>query len=124
MTPQQAAALTDEEIRVKVAELEGWHVGIVGGQCNWHPEHGGKNRQLGGPCAGLPDYSRDLNAIFEAENAIIEKQPSQYQRREMEELIDLNIMKVMRSTSGTRPTTRATARQRCEALLVTMGGME
>jgi hypothetical protein len=115
MTPQQAAALTDEEVRVKIAELDEWKWVEVH---NW--VDGRRVEKEWSSLEMLPNYPQDLNAIFEAENAIIEKQPSGYARRGMMEAIDLNITIVMRPTCGTKPATRATARQRCEALLVTM----
>ena len=69
--------MTDNELRVKIAEACGWrHFGCTG--CNATPcrctEWIHEDR---GPCS-LPDYLNDLNAMHEAEKELTPEQQYEY----------------------------------------------
>lgn len=99
--------------RIKLAEWAGWKnldgkpwgegqtYGIPPGGENWHWQN-------------TPDYPNDLNYIHELENKWIEGGKSQYERAEREHLLYVILHKILMYK---RDTFRATAAQRCEALL-------
>jgi hypothetical protein len=109
MTREQWAKLTDEEKRIKVAELCGWKRGAKrdrGGhywampgwypQCTWVED-------------SMPDYLNDLNAMHEAEKTIHDDYRDMY----ADYLVEI---------SGFHPlgVWSTTARQRAEAFVLTM----
>lgn len=99
--------MTDAEIRVAIAEKCGWtqleQRYDCKGWCGIMP--GSKYQKL-----PLPDYPNDLNAVHEAESVVFNKNDW---TRYTDFLIDL----VPKDQSPIR----ATAHQRCEALLRTWG---
>lgn len=69
MTADEVAALSNEELRVKVAELCGWVLkNWPGTSMGWRFYHEGNDEWL--LPEQLPDYARDLNAIHEADGAL------------------------------------------------------
>lgn len=68
-----------------------------------------------------PDYLNDLNAIHEAEKVLTPEQQIEYGRQLVKHVIGLNSVMVMRETFDC---VHATAAQRAEALLRTLGKWE
>ena len=111
MTLEQIQSLTDDEIRVKVAELCGWsnvrpnpikgHVPLAG------TAKDGPVSDSSNPLLGIPNYTADLNACHEAIHTV-----GISTRREVAELLS--------AWNGTMGGCFSTARQRCNALLATM----
>jgi hypothetical protein len=85
--------MTPEEQRVAIAEACGWKTGYRDPEA-WHP---------------LPDYLNDLNAMHEAEKVLNEKQ---------EDIMNSTLWDIM---GGRKYLWHATASQRAEALLRTVG---
>jgi len=102
MTHEEVSKLTDEEIRFKVAELCG----------TWRWRHCydlyGKD-----PFFDSPNYPEDLNACHEFEKTIHTVQVQTY-RKHLQSLVEQEV------ETGMFGIWHATARQRCEALLMTM----
>lgn len=103
--------MTDQQINIAIAEHCGWTEREfwedVGFYVGLHPAR--KIRKA------LPDYCNDLNAIHEAEMATLK--PSLFSGREFRQnLLDLCGCAAM--------TVHATARQRAEAFLRTIGKWE
>jgi hypothetical protein len=108
VSPAEAAALNDSDLRMKVAQACGFTFGRTNDdaeQC-W---------RKGGRWVAIPDYAGDLNAMREAENtALLNRQ----QWDDYEE--------TLRTVMGKSPWEgepylfSATARQRAEAFLLTM----
>lgn len=96
LTLEQVKAMSDDELRSKVAELCGWKPYRFGG-CKGDAHE-----------ASPPNYCRDLNAMHEAEKSIITQ--DQYIPDYTEALYDT-----------ARHDWHATARQRAEAFVLTMG---
>ena len=59
--------MTDEEMRIAIAEVCGWKV-INDTLCNVKPDKNGDPEIE--PIAPLPDYLNDLNAMHEAERVL------------------------------------------------------
>lgn len=103
------SSMSDEEIRIAVAETCGWLV--RGGLC-FKPEpasgfgHGPATKKGW----ALPDYLNDLNACHEMENALDD-----------ESLEIKSRWFIWLQKNGDVAGVRATARQRCEAFLRTKG---
>lgn len=117
--------MTDDEMRVAIAEWVGWREAFpsTGGP---HPrtKEGGIllpyrwiNEATGKRLLELPDYPNDLNAVHEVETKLEHNQRSQYHER-LEWLIS---EKGGSKRNRARRCISATARQRCEALLKTLG---
>jgi hypothetical protein len=93
--------MTDEEINIKIAEACGWHY-----YDGWKHEDGREDKLPYGP----PNYCSDLNAMHEAEKVLTLKRLLIY-------------AEWLESEYGFFGIT-ATARQRAEALLCTLGKWE
>lgn len=124
MTLEQIQALSDDEIRVMVAELMGW-TGIheedrsgFGGYCGTAPS--------GKVGAFVPNYPADLNAAHEMESAVypcFETATDDELRRWMRYRKELSKAAMPSCQEGAgldERLIRATARQRCEAFLAVM----
>jgi hypothetical protein len=91
--------MTNEQINIAIAEACGWtHIAFNRG---WINAGDGETQCV------IPDYCNDLNAMHEAEKVLNKKQWVAYGR----ELSRLNVF----------PMVHATARQRAEAFLRTLG---
>lgn len=100
--------MTDKEINQRIAKV-----------CGWRPD----NRGLGwlsphGYYAPKPDYCNDLNAIHEAEKTIADRGVNAWW------IYCGNIVRSMPAIFGTETAVMATARQRAEAFLRTLGKWE
>jgi hypothetical protein len=111
MTLEQVKALADEELRIKVAELLGWrNIRIDFSYFDYQDDTGLIANDKIGYTLPLPDYPRDLNACHEMENSSLDfKQSPKYNEWLFE----------IACREGWHPE-RATARQRCEAFVLTM----
>lgn len=104
---KKASELTDDEIRVMIAEDQGWtdiwhgeHTGIFTGCCPLS-----KKDQL------ISNYPADLNAIHEVENVLIAQGL----------WVECSTRLGWVGAAPDRRILHATARQRCEAYLITKG---
>jgi hypothetical protein len=103
MTIEEVKALSDEELRVKVAELDGEDVKIC-------PVHQSRY------CCGrsFPNYPHDLNAVHEVEARFMVGANSYWS----------NLLVITDARHGRtmdwRAFAHASARERCEALLMTL----
>lgn len=118
MTLEQIQTLTDDEIRVRVAELMGFtevrfqgsgsYVGFVG-----------KAPRMTWSGYPIANYPADLNACASFEATLTDKQWEDYGEHICDEFMrqrgDMTIAEMTRAAFG------ASARQRCEAFLATMG---
>jgi hypothetical protein len=100
--------MTPEHQRIAIAEACGWSfIHRVD-----KPPHGlppnGKNDRYSSP---LPDYLNDLNAMHEAEKLLTYKQ----------HVIYTDTLEMLIGGPGYKPATCATAAQRAEALVITLG---
>ena len=125
MTLEEVQALSDEELRIRVAKLCGWEYkkpdsnGLV--WCK-HPVHGWKKpKRIQPPYAphDVPRYPQDLNTMHEAELATFG--PSSVYNEKWEPLMNA-LDKVTGGLSWSVYT--ATARQRAEAFVLAMKGTE
>jgi hypothetical protein len=98
--------MTQEEKRIKLAEVAGWEV-IELTLCNVKPDKNGDPEIE--PIAPLPDYFNDLNAVHELEETLV---------KDMRALWMINLCKL--TDDSFWATTRATATQRAEALGLTL----
>ena len=104
--------MTDEQINIAIAESLGWTncrlvIKGAGGGTRYPTAHGmPPNRKYESSC---PNYTSDLNAIHEAEALIIKL--GHRAIRTYEDLLQKQIANII----------FATARQRCEAYLKTIG---
>jgi len=114
---------TDQELNRIIAEWIGWTVKRTGPsktfpfqlRISGELENIAKNEQEA--WSKSPRFCTDLNAIHEAEDAWISKDnPSQYEKSEREHLLEVQVSIVM-APQIARPSMRATARQRAEALV-------
>lgn len=116
MTQEEIAKLSDKELRIRVAELDGWkyeacHCGVCRGVDKvWC--------RKGDPAYfdytdSLPDFPQDLNAMNKLERALDEKQMDSY----CNALFDVIPLPHFAYQAIT-----ATARQRAEAFVFTMEG--
>lgn len=106
--------LTDEEIRIKVAEAMGWKVNPVVHNLGIHP-------QLQRGHHILPDYPADLNACAEFEATLTEMEQTHYTAHLIAQCGD--VARESRNLKFVRLFYQitATARQRCLAYLKTKG---
>lgn len=107
LTLEQVKALSDEELRVKVAKLCGWG--------EFHNDHYGSGFWTG-PSAvdgeDPPDYPHDLNAMHVVEEGMTDAQYDTH----WNELVAICVR------DGRERMNSATARQRAEAFVLTMQG--
>ena len=109
--------MTEQEQRIAIAEACGWtHVRpsgiyIVGCVPAHYPSANLKNSR----CDNIiPDYPNDLNAMHEAEKILVERGPYSNEWRIMESML-------ARIIPNHIPLFHATAQQRAEAFLRTIG---
>lgn len=104
----EAAVLTDDQKRIKIAEACGWtEIALPWGIPPGNPEHDSRN-----PLFHVPDYLNDLNAMHEAESLLGEHQVTEY-------VTHLRGMLYHRSWLGCFGV-HATAAQRADAFLLTV----
>lgn len=121
---KQPSEMTDDELRIKVAELCGWERGPkvsswigVANSC-WH-----RKSEQDGWQDNPPDYPQDLNACHEMEEHIPENKWFEWCGNMAKvcgverESSDMTIGEIVHRTFSTN---RATARQRAEAFVMTM----
>ena len=108
MTLDQIQALTDEEIRVRVAELCGWTYAGSDSTTRFYCPPG--TTDLAKRHGFIPNYPADLNACHEFEAALSGQQWPKYVTK---------LCELTRDRNG-EGLVFATARQRCEAFLAVM----
>ena len=112
--------MTPEKQRIAIAEACGWrHVCPIGRLDGW--AWGFPPGQIGGKSIAIPDYLNDLNAMHE-----VEKLKVCYSEEIQEEYAE-NLLKVVYKQfgySGANQTIHASATQRAEAFLRTIGKWE
>lgn len=96
--------MTDEEMRVKIAEACGWQVS----RADWSQPMGYLNGQRS--CLVIPDYLNDLNAMHEAEKTLTVEERKSY----CHQLCEVQIK------DGLVSPIFATARQRALAFIKTI----
>jgi hypothetical protein len=101
-----------EKQRIAIAEAIGWT--DVKGTKGVHPKARFKGRGYADDWIALPDYLNDLNAMHEAEKVLDYNQMNRYQNIELSGFV----------RTGTTWICRATAAQRAEAFLRTLGKWE
>ena len=105
MAEQEYEKLTEEEVQIKVAELNGWQ-GLRGKAYGW-AEPIGENPE--GELSVPPDYLHDLNACHEMIKGLTQKQIVRY----INWLLEL-------AGENHGGMSEATAAQRCKAFVLTM----
>lgn len=114
--------MTDNEMRVAIAEACGWRWRRANNseRCAWFDPSGNLTEWTMPikECVGLPDYPNDLNAMHEAVIAakIPDKQWSDALMRVIQDETCCGAVEARYATAN------ATARQRAEAFLRTVGG--
>jgi hypothetical protein len=110
--------MTDTEIRIAMAELEGWsHLRAVPslGDVRGVPTTGYRGSYIGeSGDAWTPDYPNDLNAVHRVQEALTKDQRLEYQKW-------LEHFSTFETRFASWHIIHATARQRCEAILKTCG---
>jgi hypothetical protein len=112
MTSEEYDKLTDEEKRIKIAELCGWDCREA--EVGFFYEPNGEIDPLG--LDQVPDYLNDLNACHEFEMTLT---PDGNLFGYCCKLSDIKV-----AEDGDRYTVRATAEQRCKAFVLVMTGGE
>ena len=117
MTLKEVQALSDEEIRFKVAELAGWTRGAMRDDGSYWWAMPNKAPQHTWLDKSIPNYPQDLNAMYEVEESMcLEDQ--------MEYVIELGgCCGDCELFSDWWQPIHATARQRAEAFVLTMEGI-
>jgi hypothetical protein len=109
--------MNDTEKRIAIAEACGWKQITLS---DWEAPDGMRHQNWGG-LISCPDYLNDLNAMHEAEKALGDKQRMTYYAI---------LVSIVRKSLGIDPyeshyqpkfTTHATARQRADAFIKTLG---
>jgi hypothetical protein len=108
--------MTDEQINIAIAEVCGWSV-VSDTLCNVYPNSRTGEPELN-PVAPLPDYCQDLNAMHEAERALTESGVNAWWA------YVAYINRYNATPFGVETAVHATARQRAEAFLRTVGKWE
>ena len=121
MTSEEYDKLSDEEKRIKVAELCGWsdiNPKARGASANWTTINGRNPAKSHFNYEAVPDYLNDLNAMHEAERAVPTGKMRTYaiELHHSSGLHDISLGAHM-----WRFMQSATAAQRAEAMAVTMG---
>ena len=104
--------MTEEAQRIAIAEACGWK-GIRSSVHFGRPVQAGMNPAKGGQTDRIPDYVNDLNAMHEAEKMLADEQIDRFVKFLWEAMMD--------SPESRIGTIHATAAQRAEALLKTLG---
>lgn len=121
--------MTDNEVRIAMAEVDGWvleireqYAGVkkvCGYGKNIHLGLGSADRDFATHCASLPEYLTDLNVVHEVEKKLTEKLRGDYIEH-LSEVCHCDGWEIM-DTPDRFDMVHATARQRCEAILRTFG---
>jgi len=126
-TEQEYDKLTEKEIQIKVAELDGWIISVkapigLDGRFPWlHPKGDPENPEryyLAYGNHNLPDYLHDLNACHGFEMKLTRQQKWWYYDA-LAEVCDCMTTK-MHVTEELWKLVSATAAQRCKAFVLTM----
>ena len=125
MTSEQYDKLTDEEKRIKVAELCGWStlkITLERGRKMMHETTG----QVGYAKDVLPDYINDLNAMREAELVMLAQRRVFKQGWLNSEVYTNNLGRILDCSDKEDwiLCVTATAAQRAKAFVLTMGGSQ
>jgi hypothetical protein len=106
--------MTDEQINAAIAEACGWT------DIFEHPEFGlmGVESETHGCRTGIECYTHDLNAMHDAEKSLTKQQVREYQTYMYDMACEI------KNTCGRWMPYSATARQRAEAFLRTLGKWE
>jgi hypothetical protein len=118
--------MTPEEINIAIAESVGWSRAIIGTQSKSDPIPRGWRTPKGSERTKLPDYHHDLNAIHEVVCGLTDEQFLRYVphlKRVTDAMIDCyaDSIYIERHLTDYRVMHQATAAQRCEAYLRTIG---
>jgi len=122
MTPEQVQALTNDKIRVSVAEAVGW-TGIHEEDRSGFGGYRGYRVTIPGYCYVdfVPNYPADLNACAEAERMIVTKLQEVAYIEHLTAILNRDNDGTFRKLgAGPIDYARASARQRCEAFILTM----
>ena len=113
MTLKEVQALSDEALRIKVAELCGY--------VSWCDEYGSGQWEKDDKAQDPPDYPKDLNAMHEVEELMT---PPQYKRwNKILKCITVPLNTCLTIDHQLFKQRHATARQRAEAFVLTMEGI-
>lgn len=126
MTLEEVKALSDDELRIRVAKLLGWEVHTWKGLPSLAEDPTEKQwirRRVLLRESELPNYPRDLNACHEMEMTLTKEQFQDYTHRLF---IRFHIEENGKTADypPDRTVMCATARQRCEAFVLTMEGVK
>ena len=111
MCAEDIKALTDKELRIKVAELLGWkNIRVDWDYFDYQDDTGLVATNEIGYTLPLPDYPQDLNACADMEKSLIHTPDESTWSEYREHLVGM-----LGKEWGF-----ATARQRCEAFILTM----
>lgn len=131
MTIEQLSKLSDEELRVKCAELCGWkpetrkmyagEANVNGWGLNKHLSLGHRDRKFTTSPTSFPNYPADLNAMHEAEKTLQHVPTARADQRviysdALFQLLSQSLGRVALNFDMLH----ATARQRCIAFIFTM----
>ena len=128
MTLEEIKKISDEELRIKVAELCGWKPEVDRRDLTCICTIWTKNGKVASSSGHLPDYPQDLNAMHEAEELLqlcndpeckhdeCGKGTWGFYTRTLDEVVDDNFQK----GGSWGVSYSATARQRAEAFVLTM----
>ena len=114
--------MTPDEINIAIAESVGWSRAIIGTQSKSDPIPRGWRTPKGSERTKLPDYYHDLNAIHEVEAGLDDDAHAKY-RAWLAAVVSLrtDTKMFLMSKNEYRLWFSATAPQRCEAYLRTIG---
>lgn len=109
--------MSEEQINIAIAEACGWT--ILETPIDDHGYASYAKDPNGCPCPGIPDYCRDLNAMHEAEETLELQDAGRY----ADDLRDVVLLRTRLPwvDAGSFAHIYATARQRAEAFLRTIG---
>jgi hypothetical protein len=105
--------MTNEQINIAIAEACGWEK-VEGEECFF--DNGIEQIYI----ENIPDYCNDLNAMHEAEKVLNDEQWPEYR----EELRNVVLGGIRMVSQWCKADLHATARQRAEAFLKTLGKWE
>lgn len=115
MNIEELSNLTDEELRVKCAEL-----------CGWEWKNNYWLDPTGNTAFDCPNFQSDLNAMHAAERALIEMRDGHVWKCQIQDYDDVLWVVTSHRTNPEREArfcspTYSTARQRCIAFIATKG---
>jgi len=106
--------MTNEQKRIVIAEACGWHNIRVNPTSATRFAGNKEANPLDGALFAIPDYFNDLNAMHEAEKALTDEQRTEYDRK-------LGFTRTPHGWLGPNSAVSATAAQRAEAFVRTIG---